>query len=251
MVAALAGALSGPAWTAEDAEVVPASRKTEAKNMQLVGYSDLQARSAYQPVIHHQGNRWIAYIGHHGGKPKVNPLTGAIEFNGTSILDVTDPRNPRYLAHILGQEGGPESGGAQMVRLCNGRDLPKGDRNKVYMLRSFGTSAHQIWDVTVPEKPVIVTTVVAGLRDTHKNWWECDTGVAYLISDGRPEGWRTKRMTKIYDLSDPANPKFIRNFALPGQQPGSTGDMPEDTHGPIALGNRVYFGYGTLVGGVI
>ena len=39
----------------------------EAKNMRLVGYSDLHARSAYQPTIHHQGNRYIAYVGHHGG----------------------------------------------------------------------------------------------------------------------------------------------------------------------------------------
>jgi hypothetical protein len=59
-------------------------------------------------------------------------------------------------------------------------------------------------------------------------------------------------MTKIYDLSDPAHPRFIRNFALVGQQPGATGEnVPEDTHGPIVVGNRVYFGYGTLLGGVI
>ena len=76
--------------------------------------------------------------------------------------------------------------------------------------------------MTAPEKPTLLTTVVSGLKDTHKNWWECDTGIAYLVSDGRPERWRTKRMTKIYDLSDPANPKFIRNFALVGQEPGST-----------------------------
>ena len=28
----------------------------EAKDMALVGYHDLVARSAYQPVVHHQGN---------------------------------------------------------------------------------------------------------------------------------------------------------------------------------------------------
>ncbi len=32
----------------------------EAVNMRLVGYNDLQGRSAYQPTIHHQGNRYIA-----------------------------------------------------------------------------------------------------------------------------------------------------------------------------------------------
>ena len=41
----------------------------EAKNMRLVGYNDLQARSAYQPTIHKQGDRYIAYVGHHGGTP--------------------------------------------------------------------------------------------------------------------------------------------------------------------------------------
>src|SRR5437879_5119923 len=75
----------------------------EAKDMRLVGHSDLQARSAYQPTIHHQGDRWIAYIGHHGGTPAVpkpvNSLTGQAESNGTSIVDVTDPANPKYLAH--------------------------------------------------------------------------------------------------------------------------------------------------------
>ncbi|HLM12876.1 MAG TPA: hypothetical protein VK362_10845, partial [Reyranella sp.] len=31
----------------------------EASNMRLVGWTDLQARSAYQPTIHRQGDRWI------------------------------------------------------------------------------------------------------------------------------------------------------------------------------------------------
>src|SRR3954451_21718218 len=91
----------------------------EAVNMRLVGANDLQARSAYQPTIHHQGDRYIAYIGHHGGTeadPKpMNPLTGVQEFNGTSIVDVTDPAKPVYLFHIPGEEGQDEAGGGQMA----------------------------------------------------------------------------------------------------------------------------------------
>src|SRR5690348_299485 len=74
-------------------------QKEEKSNMQLVGYSDLQARSAYQPTIHQQGQRWIAYIGHHGGS-QMNPQTGQQEYNGTSLVDVTDPAHPKYLSHI-------------------------------------------------------------------------------------------------------------------------------------------------------
>ncbi len=227
----------------------------EAKDMAQIGFDDLQGRSAYQPLVREQNGRWILYVGHHGGTdsaPKpLNPVTGAREFNGTSIIDVTDPRAPRYLAHIPGEEGLGEAGGAQMVRVCAGRELPHGDPAKFYLLRPFGNSAHEVWDVTDPAKPVLVTRIgpVAG---THKNWWECDSGIAYLVS-GVP-GWRTRRMTQVYDLSDPAKPRFIRNFGLPGQQPGGTGDAPVELHGPISTGpkgNRVYFGYGTNKDGIV
>jgi hypothetical protein len=228
----------------------------EAKNIRLVGYNDLQGRSAYQPTIAHQGDRWIAYIGHHGGTPAIpkprNPLTGEDEFNGTSIVDVTDPAHPKYLAHVPGLEGLYEDGGAQMVRVCAGKTLPKGDPNAVYMLRVFGGRAHEMWNVTDPAHPTLITRIVEGLKDTHKSWWECDTGIAYLVS-GAP-GWRTRRMTQVYDLSDPAHPVKIRDFGLPGQEPGSTGAVPTELHGPISTGpqgNRVYFGYGTNKGGVL
>ena len=61
-------------------------------------------------------------------------------------------------------------------------------------------------------------------------------------------------MTQIYDLSDPAIPRFIRNFGMPGQQPGAKGEAPMELHGPISTGpkgNRVYFGYGTNKAGVM
>jgi hypothetical protein len=227
----------------------------EAMNMRLVGYNDLQARAAYSSVIHKQGGRYIAYIGHHGGTndvPKpINKMTGQDEFNGTSIVDVTDPAHPVYLKHIPGAEGKYEGGGGQMVRVCDGKLLPKGDPAKTYMLRVFGGLGHETWDVTDPANPVLLARLM-GLTDTHKNFWECDTGIAFLVS-GVP-GWRVKRMTQVYDLSDPVHPVHIRDFGLPGQEPGATGTIPTQLHGAISMGaksNRVYFGYGTDKGGVL
>jgi hypothetical protein len=64
--------LACPAW----------AQQAEQRNMRLVGQDDLQARSAYQPVIQRQGDRWVAYVGHHGGS-RLNPLTGRTGQNGT------------------------------------------------------------------------------------------------------------------------------------------------------------------------
>ena len=106
-----------------------AQQRAEKSNMDLVGYNDLQGRSSYQPIVHKQGDRFIAYVGHHGGSA-LNSLTGKQEGNGTSIVDVTDPKQPKYLAHIPGDTAGAgEAGGAQMVRACNGADLPRADKS--------------------------------------------------------------------------------------------------------------------------
>jgi hypothetical protein len=239
--------LAAPAFT----PVAVAQHGSSAQNMTLLADQDLQGRSAYQPVIKESRGRWIAYVGHHGGKT-LNSLTGREEDNGTSIIDVTDPRKPRYLAHIPGEPGQAEQGGAQMVRVCNGSELPKADKSKVYMLRNYGNLAHEVWDVTTPEKPTRLDVVIDKLKDTHKSWWECDSGIAYLVS-GSPD-WRTRRMTQVFDLSDPAHPRFIRNFGLAGQQPGATGPVPTELHGLISTGpkgNRLYFGYGTNKSGVV
>jgi hypothetical protein len=224
--------------------LVPGAAHAQAgesrSNMALAGAHDLSGRSAYQPVIERQGARWIAYVGHLGGTA-VNPLTGATEQNGTSVLDVTDPKRPQLLAHLPGK-----GGGAQMVRACG--TLPRAP-GRTFILRTLGHTAHEVWETTDPAKPVRTSVVVEGLSDTHKNWWDCASGIAYLVS-GVP-GWRSSRMLQVYDLSNPAKPVFIRNFGLPGMQPGAGGDVPTGLHGPIVAGNRVYLGYGVNSYGVL
>ena len=117
--------------------------------MALVGFHDLGPLRV--PADHPAaGGRFIAYIGHHGGSA-LNLLNGKTEPNGTSIVDVTDPQHPRYLHHVPGAARGTgEAGGAQMVRACAGKDLPKGDPAKTYLLRTVGNQAHEVLDVTDP-----------------------------------------------------------------------------------------------------
>ena len=220
-------------------KVLPA----ESRNMQLVGVSDLQGRPAYQPVIHQQAKRWIAYIGLHKGS-EINPLNGQIEGNGTIAVDVTDPQHPHILAHIPGDYLDPgKDSEAQFVRVC---DIANG----TYLLRDAASrTRHELWNVTDPAHPEFVNIIVDGLKGTHKNWWECDTGIAYLVS--QDPTWR-RRPIKIYDLSDPVHPRFIRDFGLDGQQPGSGMEpAPGPIHGPISYQGRVYFAYGSSSMGTI
>ena len=73
----------------------------------------------------------------------------------------------------------------------------------------------------MPAKPSKLTTVVDNLTGTHKSWWECDTGIAYLVANNSKEGWTGGNHLKIYDLSDPAKPVYIRDFGMVGTQPNA------------------------------
>src|SRR6266852_1569005 len=209
-------------------------RDTESKNMKLVGFSDLQHRSTYQPTLHKQTvngkPRYVIYTGHHPlgtnpvtGQPlpSFNPLTGQNEPNGTSIIDVTDPSHPTDVRTVR-----------------NGNAVTVDAAGKV-----------------VP------------LSGTHKSWWECDTGIAYIVGRRVADtaaGWRAGNHIMIYDLSNPAKPVFIRDWALDGQQPdpnnpGKPAALPPHftaapaIHGPISTGlhGRVYFAYGVGDNGVM
>src|SRR5438093_408487 len=118
----------------------------------------------------------------------------------------SDPAQPKYLAHIPGLEGNYEDGGAQMVRVCDGKTLPKGDPNKTYMLRVFGGRGHEMWDVTDPAKPALLTKIIEGLKDTHKSWWECETGICarYLGCAGS--------VTSMIDVPTRRSPSISRIF---------------------------------------
>ena len=259
-------------------------------NTQLLGYDSLDGRSTYQPLVVHQGNRYIAYMAHHAGCA-INRLNSKNEVNGTSLLDVTDPQHPIYLAHIPNSPsdlssctGSLDAAGNQMVHVCGGDTLPSNSqaeadrkRGHFYMLRTNGnssgqpgTESHEVWDVTDPSNPSLLKVIDLGATNTHKDWWECYTGVAYLVANdgtataGNPnsaQGWHqsgSNQHIKIYNLHDPANPEYVRDFGFVGQQPTATGPAPEGLvtpptgiHGPISAGNRIYAAYGVGSNGVV
>jgi len=286
LAAAALLATTGVAWAANDMDspdpVGTLNRDgSNTYNTEWLGHNDLQGRTTYQTTVHSQNGHVVAYAGHFNGAMQnpmvIDPATGkpAIETNGTSVVDVTDPRNPVYLWHIPANNGG-----ARMVKLCDGDVLPKGKKGRVYLLRENGAVSHEVWDVTDPwvRKPTLVYTPVSGLDVTHRSWWDCGTGIAYIVggataaSDPVPDGWNNasspNQHLKIFDMSDPASPVYIMDFGFPGQNPGSTfvipgtentkRTVPPGVHGPVVVTtlhgvvhNRLYMPYGVGSDGIV
>ena len=237
------------------------SQSGEQRNMRRVGHVDLQGRASYQPnVIVYPDKRTIAFAGTHGGS-RPNPLKvgSPVEPNGTMIIDVTRPDRPVETAHIPVPVAG---GQAQMARMCLGSDLPGGKDGHVYLLRNIqGSTAqrsgYEIWDVTDTANPLPVAALT-GIRSTHKLWWECTTGIAYMPgSKSTPPLWRTSQSMVVYDWSHPpaavagsmapilpSYPTYIRTYGLVGSQPApaGTGGVPNSLHGPISTFEHPQFG---------
>ena len=250
------------------------SQSGEQKNMRRVGHVDLQGRPSYQPnVIVYPDGRTIAFAGTHGGS-KPNPLKGGVvEQNGVVIIDASDPDRPAEKFHIPVPVAGGQS---QSVRMCLGSDLPKGTPGHVYLMRNVqGSSAsgYEVWDVTNVSNPTLVGEM-RRLRNTHKMWWECKTGIAYMPGSRdvpAPNRWRTGQSMIVADWSNPATPQYIRTFGVVGAQPGGTGAVPNSLHGPIStfehpqagqslargagpddvIGNRVYLAWGVGDDGIL
>jgi hypothetical protein len=118
-----------------------------------------------------------------------------------------------------------------------------------------------------------MTSELRGIRSTHKHWWECNTGIAYLPgSKDTPPLWRQSQSMVIVDWQNPlAPPIYLRTYGLVGAQPGATGPVPPSLHGPISahehpfaanrlargataddiIGNRIYSAWGVGDDGVL
>lgn len=279
----LAASVTALVTIAVSSAALAASQSGEQKNMRRVGHTDLQGRPAYHPdMIKYPNGRTILFVGTHSNTtdngPRRNPLKpgSPLEPNGTMIVDVTDPDRPVEKFHIPGAIPNG-SGQSQMARPCLGSELPGGLPGHVYLMRNvqagnLAFSGYEVWDVTNVTNPTLVGAL-RNIRNTHKPWWECKTGIAYLPgSRGAPAPqWRQGQSMVIVDWRTPATPIYLRTHGLPGAQPSGTGPVPPSLHGAISahehpnaagrlargagpddiIGNRIYGAWGVGDDGVL
>lgn len=176
------------------------------------------------------GQVWVdgttMYIGH-----MRNP-------NGTTIVDVADPRNPRVLTHIAV----PEGWHSHKVRVANDIMIVNHER--------FGTGNDAfgaglgIYDVSKPAAPRLITKWRTHGKGVHR--YEFDGRYAYISPT--VEGY-VGNIVMILDLADPAKPEEVGRWWIPGQWEAGGEEypwhdfVPPRCHHPLRVGNRLYVSY--------
>jgi len=240
-----------------------------ASNVRLVGYSDLQGRESLVVTTKSDpaNGSWV-YVGHHesywDNKPKMNPITGKMEWNGTSILDVADPAKPKYVWHIP-NEANRNSRGVSVVY-----DYKFDSSGKDYLIRNSEALTegetgvdlkYQIFDITSrstdPSKISLVGEITGTppnscgtgcggkfIMRAHKGWWSQETGYFYAAS-GEP-GFRNI-VIQIFDLKNPKAPKLVGRAWIPGLKNDEAQSLYEGqySHHPVVDedNKRLYVGY--------
>jgi len=74
-----------------------------------------------------------------------------------------------------------------------------------------------------------------GLRNTHKMWWECKTGIAYLPGSRdvpAPNRWRTGQSMIVADGATLRHPQYVRTYGVVARSRMERAGYPTRFNGP-------------------
>ena len=205
-----------------------------AHNTEVLGYHDLNGRPAFKLAMQEMNGRWYLYLAH-------------LWHQGWSILDVTDPTAPHFIAFLPG----PENTWTIQIQVADGKMITALERIAPGWGGIEGKDHAEgvlIWDVSEPAKPRQLGHYRTGSTGTHRNFY--DGGNLIHVAGGAP-GYDGK-IYHIVDISDPTKPEQLSYFALDGQKKGAprTG-VKLSLHGPAHIEtDRAYLPYGDG-GGII
>jgi hypothetical protein len=174
-----------------------------SRNVRRLAHLDLPGAGQVTVVGSH------AYVGHITNKERL----------GTSILDVSDPARPRLLSQIFIAEQDSHSHKARVVgdlMIVNveqnmgptGRKSADGaPEESAYREGGFKT-----YDISDRSKPKLITHHRTHGRGVHR--FDMDGRYAYISTE--MEGY-VGNILVIYDIADPARPREVSRWSLPGQ----------------------------------
>ena len=161
------------------------------RNFELVGYLDLDGRPGFKMALHKSGTRWYLYV-------------AMLWASGWSIVEVTDPANPRFVRFIAG----PPNTWTLQIQVADGIAITSLER----IYQGWGGIEHApfeegfyIWSLADAENPRLLGHYKTGGLGTHRNYYDAGR---YVHATALPAGY-DGHIYQIVDISDPANPKEI------------------------------------------
>lgn len=183
-----------------------------SRNVEIIGYCDLEDRPAFKMAIREVRGRWYLYTGHFWHR-------------GWSIVDVTDPTHPGLTRFI---DGPANTFTLQMTLFDNTMVTALG---KIFP--GFGGDPDApfeegvlTWDISDPTAPQRLGHWHTGGTGTHRNLYA--GGRHAHLAAGMP-GFRGN-IYVILDIQDPKNPREAGRWWVPGQKEG---ESPQPESNPI------------------
>ncbi len=201
----------------------------KARNLRVVGYSEVNRRPPFKLAIQQVNGRWLLYMGH-------------LWDRGWTIMDVTNPRDPRVLSFIPG----PANTWTIQMDVEEGKMVTALER----IPPGWGGDPSQpndegvlIWSLADPIHPALLGQFKTGGSGTHRDGY---FGGKYVhLAAGMP-GY-SGNIYLIIDISDPAHPVEAGRWWVPGQWVAG-GERPVPSvslHGPpYVQGNLAYVPFG-------
>jgi len=206
-------------------ETTVGENQYEANNFDFIGYHDLNGNSTFKMALHQIGEKWYLYCAHFSAK-------------GWSIVEVTDPTQPRFVKFLENPEKNTNNGQIQIADnlMITALERPLTDLLDIVPWQGYAWLVRQtllgkqkykpwqytpngvlIWDVEDPENPKLLSKWSNESTGTHRNFY--DGGDYLYLTANRPnfEG----NFLIILDISNPRQPKEIGEYYLPEQAPNS------------------------------
>lgn len=169
-----------------------------AKNVERIGYSDLDGRAGFKLAMQEIAGRFFLYA-------------SSFWDPGFMILDVTDPEHPELLRFIPA----PPNTWALQVQAADGRLVT----NLEHVPAGWGNGIGEpldgfvVWDASDPADPKPLGTWSTGGTGTHRNYY---AGGRYVWAAANFPGF-VGRILAAVDINDPERPHTIGRWWHSGQ----------------------------------
>lgn len=192
-----------------------------AKNMRLIGYSDMAGRRDGGQII---VNRGYAYVGH-------------MFSSGFSVVDVRDPRQPEAVAYIPAPENTWSihlQAQDDLLLVINAKDQFRDETlqdetayfggsidDKLDATETGYSAGMRVYDISTPDKPREIGFMPVDGLGAHRIWY---VGGRWAYVSAKLDGFSDFVFLTV-DMADPAQPKIAGRFWLPGMNTAA-GETP-------------------------